>query len=101
MPFIYWIQNTNDFDHREDTKDDYHWYAVFIDLHHHNMNVFDSSGYIDAEQKSQLKKYVDIIAPEFYLKLKRNSNDIQGYSSMCGYYAMLFIIRMLNSDGNY
>jgi hypothetical protein len=46
---VFWIQNTNDFDSKEDVKDDYHWYAVFLDLHHMNFNIFDSSGIVDAE----------------------------------------------------
>jgi hypothetical protein len=41
------------------------------------------------------------LQPEYLMKIKRNYNDIQGSTSLCGYYSMLFLIRMMNSDGNF
>jgi hypothetical protein len=66
-----------------------------------NYCIFDPSGYFDENQISDVLRNIKLIDSEFLLKLKFNSNDVQGNTPFCGYFSMLFLMRMLESDMNF
>jgi len=87
-----WIQNS------ENSKSmGRHWVAYFIDIPNLEINYFDSLVENGGEPTKQslkgLKKIIDKINPEYYLKLKTNSVMLQNIkSSNCGYFALKFIM---------
>jgi len=87
-----WIQNTE-----PSSSMGRHWVAYFIDISNLEINYFDSLVENNGEPTKQslkgLKKIIDKINPEYYLKLKTNSVMLQNNrSSNCGYFALKFIM---------
>lgn len=87
-----WIQNTE-----PSSSMGRHWVAYFIDIPNLEINYFDSLVENNGEPTKQslkgLKKIIDKINPEYYLKLKTNSVMLQNNrSSNCGYFALKFIM---------
>lgn len=87
-----WIQNTE-----PSSSMGRHWVAYFIDIPNLEINYFDSLVENNGEPTKQslkgLKKIIDKINPEYYLKLKTNLVMLQNNrSSNCGYFALKFLM---------
>ena len=87
-----WIQNTD-----PSSSMGRHWVSYFIDVPNLEVNYFDSlvenGGQPTKQSLKGLKKIIDKINPEYYLKLKTNSVILQSFkSSNCGYFALKFIL---------
>jgi hypothetical protein len=92
-----WIQNT-------DPKNSMgrHWVAYFINVPEGEINYYDSlvenNGMPPPESMKGLKKIVDKINPEFYLKLKNNLCRYQNpKSNNCGYFSLKFLLDRYNN----
>jgi hypothetical protein len=89
---IGWIQNT---DPRKSKGR--HWVAYFINVPEGEINYYDSlvenNGMPSAESMKGLKKIIDKINPEFYLKFKNNLCRFQNpKSNNCGYFSLKFLL---------
>jgi hypothetical protein len=89
---IGWIQNT---DPRKSKGR--HWVAYFINIPEGEINYYDSlvenNGMPSAESMKGLKKIIDKINPEFYLKFKNNLCRFQNpKSNNCGYFSLKFLL---------
>ena len=87
-----WIQNTD-----PSSSMGRHWVAYFIDVPNLEINFFDSlvenGGQPTKQSLKGLRKIIDKINPEYYLKLKTNSVILQSLkSNNCGYFALKFIL---------
>jgi hypothetical protein len=87
-----WIQNTE-----PSGSGGRHWVAYFIDVPNMEVNYYDSlvenDGIPPKESMKGLKKIVDKIHPEYYLKFKYSTIRDQNPSSKnCGYFALKFIM---------
>lgn len=87
-----WIQNTD-----PQKSGGRHWVAYFIDVPHMEVNYYDSlvenDGIPPKESMKRLKKIIEKINPEYYLKFKYNTIREQNPSSKnCGYFALKFIM---------
>jgi hypothetical protein len=87
-----WIQNTD-----KSSSMGRHWVAYFIDITNLEVNYFDSlvenGGEPPKESLKGLKRIIDKINPEYYLKLKTNLVMLQNpMSNNCGYFALKFIM---------
>jgi hypothetical protein len=89
-----WIQNTEP---QKSASGGRHWVAYFIDVPNMEVNYYDSlvenDGIPPKESMKGLKKIVDKIHPEYYLKFKYNTiRDQHPSSKNCGYFALKFIM---------
>jgi len=89
---IGWIQNT---DPRK--SQGRHWVAYYINVPDGEINYYDSlvenNGMPSAESMKGLKKIIDKINPEFYLKFKNNLCRYQNpKSNNCGYFSLKFLL---------
>jgi len=87
-----WIQNTE-----VQKSGGRHWVAYFIDVPNMEVNYYDSlvenDGIPLKESMKGLKKIIDKIHPEYYLKFKYSTIRDQNPSSKnCGYFALKFIM---------
>ncbi len=87
-----WIQNTE-----PSSSMGRHWVAYFIDVPNMEVNYYDSlvenDGIPPKESMKGLKKIIDKIHPEYYLKFKYNTiRDQHPSSKNCGYFALKFIM---------
>lgn len=87
-----WIQNTE-----PQKSGGRHWVAYFIDVPHMEVNYYDSlvenDGIPPKESMKGLKKIIEKINPEYYLKFKYNTIRDQNPSSKnCGYFALKFVM---------
>jgi hypothetical protein len=87
-----WIQNTE-----PSTSMGRHWVAYFIDVPNMEVNYYDSlvenDGQPPKSSMKGLKKIVDKIHPEYYLKFKYSTIRDQNPSSKnCGYFALKMIM---------
>ena len=85
-------------------KEGKHWVAVIIDLKNDmSVQYYDSFGR-DPSKKfmKEIKKLIDKIKPNTYLKLKINSVQNQDKRSQnCGWFAMKFLIDRLKLDKSF
>jgi hypothetical protein len=89
---IGWIQNTD-----PKKLKGRHWVAYFINVPDGEINYYDSlvenNGMPSAESMKGLKKIIDKINPEFYLKFKNNLCRFQNpKSNNCGYFSLKFLL---------
>jgi hypothetical protein len=89
---IGWIQNTD-----PRSSEGRHWVAYFINIPEGEINYYDSlvenNGMPSAESMKGLKKIIDKINPEFYLKFKNNLCRFQNpKSNNCGYFSLKFLL---------
>ena len=89
---IGWIQNTD-----PKKSKGRHWVAYFINIPEGEINYYDSlvenNGMPSAENMKGLKKIIDKINPEFYLKFKNNLCRFQNpKSNNCGYFSLKFLL---------
>jgi hypothetical protein len=89
---IGWIQNTD-----PQKSKGRHWVAYFINIPEGEINYYDSlvenNGMPSAESMKGLKKIIDKINPEFYLKFKNNLCRFQNpKSNNCGYFSLKFLL---------
>jgi len=87
-----WIQNTE-----PQKSGGRHWVAYFIDVPNMEVNYYDSlvenDGIPPKESMKGLKKIIEKIRPDYYLKFKYNTIRDQNPSSKnCGYFALKFIM---------
>lgn len=87
-----WIQNTE-----PSSSMGRHWVAYFIDVPNMEVNYYDSlvenDGIPPKESMKGLKKIIDKIHPEYYLKFKYSTiRDQNPASKNCGYFALKFIM---------
>jgi hypothetical protein len=87
-----WIQNTE-----PSSSMGRHWVAYFIDVPNMEVNYYDSlvenDGIPPKESMKGLKKIIDKIHPEYYLKFKYSTiRDQHPSSKNCGYFALKFIM---------
>lgn len=89
---IGWIQNTD-----PKKSKGRHWVAYFINVPEGEINYYDSlvenNGMPSAESMKGLKKIIDKINPEFYMKFKNNLCRYQNpKSNNCGYFSLKFLL---------
>jgi hypothetical protein len=87
-----WIQNSE-----PSSSMGRHWVAYFIDVPNMEVNYYDSlvenDGIPPKKSMKGLKKIIDKIHPEYYLKFKYSTIRDQNPSSKnCGYFALKFIM---------
>lgn len=87
-----WIQNTE-----TSNSMGRHWVAYFIDVPNMEVNYYDSlvenDGIPPKESMKGLKKIIDKIHPEYYLKFKYSTiRDQHPSSKNCGYFALKFLM---------
>lgn len=94
---IGWIQNTE-----PSSSGGRHWVAYFINIPEKEINYYDSlvenNGMPPPESMKGLKKIIDKINPEYYLKFKNNLCRYQNpKSNNCGYFSLKFILDRYNN----
>jgi hypothetical protein len=87
-----WIQNTEPL-----KSGGRHWVAYFIDVNNMEVNYYDSlvenDGIPPKESMKGLKKIIEKIRPEYYLKFKYNTiRDQNPRSKNCGFFSLKFIM---------